>query len=159
MESLALTSSAEVGPSDPPLPPTLHQETPLKRDEWMLMGPGAPTEPASTSRTHASTGVEPLTEDYGDAPDNPRTLGGGVDFFSDLGTERKKKPRPDVPDPEKVRPPLPSPPRPRAQPLPSRKSARASSTSSSKRARTSTATRRRPRRSRPRPAGPARTGA
>ena len=38
---------------------------------------------------------------YGDAAGDSRTLGGGVDFFSSLGTKRKKT-RPDKPDPEKV---------------------------------------------------------
>ena len=44
-----------------------------------------------------------FTEDYGDDPENKRTLGGGVDFFSSLGTEHKRKDKkPDRPDPEKV---------------------------------------------------------
>ncbi len=38
---------------------------------------------------------------YGDAAGDARTLGGGVDFFSSLGTERKKNAA-DKPDPEKV---------------------------------------------------------
>ena len=42
---------------------------------------------------------------YGDAPADARTMSGGVDFFSSLGTERKKKPPPDRPNPDKVRPP------------------------------------------------------
>ena len=45
---------------------------------------------------------ESFTEDYGELFGGSRTLGGGVDFFSSLGTERKKAPRPDKPDPEKV---------------------------------------------------------
>lgn len=45
---------------------------------------------------------EPMTEDYGDPAEDRRALNGGVDFFSSLGTERKKK-QPDRPDPEKVR--------------------------------------------------------
>jgi len=45
---------------------------------------------------------ESFTEDYGELSGGSRTLGGGVDFFSSLGTERKKAPRPDKPDPEKV---------------------------------------------------------
>lgn len=44
---------------------------------------------------------ESFTEDYGEMSGGSRALGGGVDFFSSLGTERKKA-RPDKPDPEKV---------------------------------------------------------
>lgn len=44
-----------------------------------------------------------LTEDYGELGGSKRTLGGGVDFFSSLGTERKKKPKEEKPNPEKVR--------------------------------------------------------
>ena len=40
---------------------------------------------------------------YGDAPTDSRNMSGGVDFFSSLGTERKKKPKPDQPNPDKVR--------------------------------------------------------
>lgn len=32
-----------------------------------------------------------LTESYGDPTVNSRAMGGGVDFFSNLGTERKRK--------------------------------------------------------------------
>jgi len=46
--------------------------------------------------------AESFTEDYGELSGGSRKLGGGVDFFSSLGTERKKAPRPDKPDPEKV---------------------------------------------------------
>ena len=53
-----------------------------------------------------SNGVTPMNEDptdgYGEPSANARTTGGTVDFFSTLGTERKKPPRPDRPDPEKV---------------------------------------------------------
>ena len=45
---------------------------------------------------------ESFTEEYGEMSGGSRTLGGGVDFFSSLGTERKKALRPDKPDPEKV---------------------------------------------------------
>ena len=46
---------------------------------------------------------EMMTDGYGDAPSNSRTLGGGVDFFSSLGTERVKKPPPNRPNPDEVR--------------------------------------------------------
>ena len=49
-------------------------------------------------------GEESLTEDYGEPVQNLRTMGGGVDFFSSLGTEKKRKPKEDKPDPEKVCP-------------------------------------------------------
>jgi len=45
---------------------------------------------------------EALTEGYGDPSQNTRTLGGSVDFFSTLGSERLKKPQPDRPNPDQV---------------------------------------------------------
>jgi hypothetical protein len=51
--------------------------------------------------THASQ-HDPFTEGYGEAEGNSRTLTGGVDFFSNLGTERKRKQPKDRIDPEKV---------------------------------------------------------
>ena len=45
---------------------------------------------------------ESLTEDYGEQANGSRTLGGGIDFFSSLGKERERKPKPDVPNPDKV---------------------------------------------------------
>lgn len=75
-----------------------------------MLPPSATSIPES-SRPNASSrishmdvdaGQESYTEDYGEAPSNSRTGAGGVDFFSSLGTEKKKAPRPDKPDPEKV---------------------------------------------------------
>ena len=60
------------------------------------------TQPNTSARLTSSMD-QSLTEDYGDIESDKRTLGGGVDFFSSLGTERKKKPRENKPDPEKVR--------------------------------------------------------
>ncbi|EPQ54755.1 hypothetical protein GLOTRDRAFT_77477 [Gloeophyllum trabeum ATCC 11539] len=100
-ESLKLTSRAIEEPSDPPLPPPLRTETALKRDDWMLMPPTAPSVPTVTSTAHTPNGDESLTDDYGEPEQNQRRLDGGVDFFSSLGTERKKKPAPEKPDPEK----------------------------------------------------------
>lgn len=82
-ESLKLTSSVIPSQSVPPLPPSLPTELKLKRDEWMLQK------------------EESFTEDYGEPSENARTMSGGVDFFTSLGTEIKKKPRPDKPDPDK----------------------------------------------------------
>ena len=69
----------------------------------MLLPPSIPTAPAepSSSKLMMPTGNESLTEDYGDPVENGRTMGGGVDFFSGLGTERKKKPKENKVD-EKV---------------------------------------------------------
>lgn len=53
----------------------------------MLM-PNKPSVPVTTSRAAAD---ESLTEDYGEAGEGARNLSGGVDFFSSLGTEVKKK--------------------------------------------------------------------
>jgi hypothetical protein len=68
----------------------------------MLLDPAVPTVPEATTRTHAVPGDESYTEEYGETPESGRTLGGGVDFFSNMGTERVKKPRKEIPDSEKV---------------------------------------------------------
>ena len=104
-ESLKLKTHAYASPDDPPLPPSIPAETKLVRDEWMLLPPStvsAPVEERRTSKLQIPTGNESLTEDYGEPAENSRTLGGGVDFFSGLGTERKRKQKEDRPDPEKV---------------------------------------------------------
>ncbi len=49
-------------------------------------------------------GNESLTEGYGERSTGARALGGGIDFFSSLGKERERKPKPDLPDPDKVFP-------------------------------------------------------
>ncbi|KAH7890545.1 CwfJ C-terminus 1-domain-containing protein-like protein [Phlebopus sp. FC_14] len=103
-ESLKLTSRAEASKSDPDLPPSLKTESQLQRDEWMLLPPSGTSEASSSSRPLARqlpTGDESLTEGYGEPAASGRTLGGGVDFFSSLGTERQRKPRPDKPDADK----------------------------------------------------------
>ncbi|OBZ68794.1 Pre-mRNA-splicing factor cwf19 [Grifola frondosa] len=104
-EDLKITSRAASEESDPPLPPTFTTETVLKRDDWMLMPSEAPSEAVapSSSRLRVPTGDESMTEEYGEPSQNARTTSGGVDFFSNLGTEiRKKKPQPDRPDPDKL---------------------------------------------------------
>ena len=97
-ESLKLTSRATTQPGDPPLPPSMATETTLKRDEWMLEPPRTPPIPTPTSRAaqRSMEGDESLTEDYGEPSTAARTTAGGVDFFSSLGTERKKKPPPKL---------------------------------------------------------------
>ncbi|KAG6832004.1 hypothetical protein H0H92_006040 [Tricholoma furcatifolium] len=99
-KSLKLTSSAIAGPSDPKLPPNTTTETPLQRDEWMLLPNIAPTLPVEDRRKLEIDDVS-MTDDYGEPSGGQRTLGGGVDFFSSLGTERTKK-RPEQPDPDKA---------------------------------------------------------
>ena len=75
----------------------------------MLLPPSAVTAPApepSSSKLQIPTGNESLTEDYGEPMQDLRSMGGGVDFFSSLGTQRHKKKKEDKPDPEKVCPSL-----------------------------------------------------
>lgn len=79
----------------------------MKRDDWMMLPPEATiiseiSRPDPSRITPMDVGEESYTEEYGDLPSNSRTGAGGVDFFSSLGTERKKPPRPDRPDPDKV---------------------------------------------------------
>ena len=105
-ESLALTSNASEEKGHP-LPPSRPTETTLKRDEWMLLDDSSTLIPLESSaapkRTVLNLNDESLTEDYGDTPQDRRSLGGGVDFFSSLGTEHKKKKKPEPSDPDKVR--------------------------------------------------------
>ncbi|KAJ7071866.1 CwfJ C-terminus 1-domain-containing protein-like protein [Mycena belliarum] len=102
-ESLKLTSSALPNRLEPPLPATGPTESTLKRDDWMLLPPSDPVLPIVTPlrRVQPPSGDESFTEDYGEGLEDQRTLGGGVDFFSSLGTDIKKK-RPDPPDPNKA---------------------------------------------------------
>ncbi|KAH8114621.1 CwfJ C-terminus 1-domain-containing protein-like protein [Phellopilus nigrolimitatus] len=106
VESLKLKSHANVSANDPPLPRTGPAESKLVRDEWMMLPPSAVSVPAaepSSSKLQIPTGDESFTEDYGEPTQDARTMGGGVDFFSNLGTERKKKKTEDRPDPEKFK--------------------------------------------------------
>ncbi|RPD77778.1 hypothetical protein L226DRAFT_532550 [Lentinus tigrinus ALCF2SS1-7] len=96
---LEIKSRAEERPGDPPLPPPLRTETVLRRDEWMLMPETTPVVPASSSADVPVS--EDPTDGYGETSANTRTTGGAVDFFSSLGTERKKKPTPNKPNPDK----------------------------------------------------------
>jgi hypothetical protein len=103
-ESLTLTSNPSSGATDAALPRATAQETPLKRDDWML-APAAAR--AAAPATEPSLEPESYTEDYAGGSGDRRTLGGGVDFFSSLGTEhRQKKPAEDKPDPDKACPSL-----------------------------------------------------
>lgn len=63
-------------------------DTPFGRDDAVVRG---------------ETGGDDLTDGYGEGSGGGRTLGGGVDFFGSLGTERKRKdPNENKPDPNKV---------------------------------------------------------
>ena len=71
----------------------------------MLLPTSAPTMPADVqyqSKSHEKLLALPtndsFTEDYGELPEDSRTTSGGVDFFSSLGTERKKISKPPILD-------------------------------------------------------------
>ncbi|EMD39983.1 hypothetical protein CERSUDRAFT_103886 [Gelatoporia subvermispora B] len=101
-ESLKLKTRAETKPDDPPLPPSTRTETVLRRDEWMLMPSEEPTIPEVNSRLDLPTGEDTYTDGYGEPSQNTRNMSGGVDFFSNLGTERKRKQKEsDRPIPDK----------------------------------------------------------
>lgn len=109
-ESLKLTSHASATSNDPPLIPTLSTESKLVRDEWMLLPPSSVSVPkevasssASSSKFQIPIGNESFTEDYGEPMQGVRSMAGGEDFFSRLGTERARKLKDIKPDPEKVR--------------------------------------------------------
>ncbi|THH11645.1 hypothetical protein EW145_g512 [Phellinidium pouzarii] len=104
-ESLKLKSRATASQDDPPLPSTKPVESKLVRDEWMMLPSSSVSVPApepSSSKQQMPTENESLTEDYGEPVQDSRTMSGGVDFFSSLGTERRKKQKEDRPDPEKA---------------------------------------------------------
>ncbi|KAJ7601069.1 CwfJ C-terminus 1-domain-containing protein-like protein [Mycena floridula] len=75
-ESLKLAGPSQSTAVD--LPPSLHTESKLQRDDWMM-------EPGSSSTVDTVREAAPA----------------GLDFFSNLGQESKKKARPELPDPEK----------------------------------------------------------
>ena len=101
-ESLSLTSHARkpITAEPPSLPASS-----VKRDEWMLLEePSSLLLSGDTARVSGRLpGNESLTEDYGEATTDLRAMTGGVDFFSSLGTEHKKKKQSDRLDPDKVR--------------------------------------------------------
>ncbi|KAF5360647.1 hypothetical protein D9756_004848 [Leucocoprinus leucothites] len=103
-KSLKITSTAEEHSSDPSLPASTKSGTKLERDKWMLLPPSIPSVPSSESSSKRPVvGTdESLTEGYGETSSNARTMNGGVDFFSGLGTEHKKK-KPEKPNPDEPR--------------------------------------------------------
>ncbi|CAE6373246.1 unnamed protein product [Rhizoctonia solani] len=103
-DSLELTSNASNIPDGAKEPPSNAQitQTKLQRDEWMLLDPSTPTVPIGTpsrppDRATLQTADE-MTDGFGEEVRNMRTLGAGVDFFSSLGTEHRKKPSPKDPN-------------------------------------------------------------
>lgn len=72
----------------------------------MLAPSSAPTVPTDglnkREKERLMETEQSLTEDYGEASGGARTMGGGVDFFSSLGTERQKKQKVDKPNPDNV---------------------------------------------------------
>ncbi|KAL0954774.1 hypothetical protein HGRIS_003724 [Hohenbuehelia grisea] len=100
-ESLKLTS--KVSDAVAALPAATSTESKLQRDEWMLLPPSAPTLPVDRSQAlQDDPSDDPFTDGFGEPSQNSRTTGGGVDFFSALGTEHKKKePKNQLPDPDK----------------------------------------------------------
>ena len=105
-ESLKLKSNVNDVPPGAEVPPSRPTESTLKRDDWMLMEPEQPTLPQQSS-TIPTAQNDSLTDGYGEPSRGSRTLGGGVDFFSSLGTEHRKKPPPKPLD-DKVRCLIPS---------------------------------------------------
>lgn len=93
-QALSITSHATSSTSDPLLPPSHATESSLKRDDWMMEPPSA-APVVVNSHTDDS-----FMEDYGET-ESGRTLAGGVDFFSSLGTEHKKKEK-EIVDLDKV---------------------------------------------------------
>jgi hypothetical protein len=69
-----------------------------------MLDPVAPPvlPPDATASQRMEVDGESMTDGFGEAPSDMRTLGGSVDFFSSLGTEVKKKPKQERPNPDKV---------------------------------------------------------
>ena len=75
-----MTSHASAS-SDVPLPPSWSTEEKLKRDDWMMQ--------TSTSGASLSRSQEVLSLNSRDKMD----ISGDFDFFSTLGTEKRKNPK------------------------------------------------------------------
>ena len=107
-DSLKLTSNPST--SNDPLPPsTVSDSENQQRDTWMLEPASTTSDsPSQSLRSHdiplgvgtSSTGQEGMTNNVGNEEGN---LLSGVDFFSTLGTEHKRKdPMENRPDPSKL---------------------------------------------------------
>lgn len=96
----SLPLKSQVERADAPLPHTTATGTERReRDSWML-DPGAlDSQPIATSASNSapksatlpSSTSRDMTDGYGDNQASNRTTDGGVDFFSSLGTEHKRK--------------------------------------------------------------------
>ncbi|CCA76281.1 hypothetical protein PIIN_10276 [Serendipita indica DSM 11827] len=89
--SLDIVSTAMESPNDPKLPHPATTESKLQREEWMMMETSDPVLPTQTPPLHSAARGDSLTEGYGDSESSNRTPSGHVDFFSNLGTEHKRK--------------------------------------------------------------------
>ncbi|PSS06844.1 hypothetical protein PHLCEN_2v3563 [Hermanssonia centrifuga] len=100
--SLSLTSRATSLPTDPSLPPPVASETRVQRDDWMLEPTTTPPirDIAQPKRTGIPEVEDSLTDGYGEPSHDVRSASGGVDFFSSLGTERRRKPPPKLEEPK-----------------------------------------------------------
>lgn len=62
----------------------------MERDDWMLEPALGQSESSRPLAQQFPTTDESMTDGYGELPGSGRTLSGGVDFFSSLGTEKKR---------------------------------------------------------------------
>ena len=77
--------------TDPALPHATTTESKPQREEWMLLQPSEPVVPLQSPPLHSLDHGDTLTDGYGEKSSGNRTASGGVDFFSSLGTEHRKK--------------------------------------------------------------------
>lgn len=106
-ESLKLTSHAQAGPDDPPLPKAVAAESIARetRDEWMLDGQAVIRQsdnlthggtfslkdiPSGIARPNTHDTVDAFTDGFGEGDVGTKGTFGG-DFFGSMGTERKRK--------------------------------------------------------------------
>lgn len=71
----------------------------------MMLPPSIPTVPSDQTARLAMMEDESLVEGYGESSGGARNLTGGVDFFSDMGTEYKNlkgDPKRNKPNPDHV---------------------------------------------------------
>ncbi|KAA1473876.1 hypothetical protein DENSPDRAFT_931257 [Dentipellis sp. KUC8613] len=98
-ESLKIKSRPSYNTDNPPVPPNCSMEASLVRDEWMLFPPSASFETISSK---IPSGEEILTEGHSEPSSAGRNLGGSIDFFATLGSERPKRPQSDQSNPDKL---------------------------------------------------------
>lgn len=85
--------------TDPELPRATTTESKQQREEWMLLQPSEPVLPLQTPPLHSLQHGDALTDGYGEKTTGNRTTSGGVDFFSSLGTEHRRR---DINDKKKL---------------------------------------------------------